>query len=260
MIGEKENTQTCYDISRLTFREVERELSRLPALILPLGGCEPYGESGALGVASACAGSLGMALSDRRRMLLAPTLGYGCSTPYGAFGGCAGVKPRTQTNILCETVRRWRRQGFEAIVLIDALYDNSEAVDLAVQRLKVSDPDLAVVVFSLQRDKRVRAFVGRQVQGKEPGRTEYGLLSLAAFVDPGLVRKIDNSDIARPQPDAERYRTWRKRGADPQQYRKLFPTASASGERNRFDADFGRELFGFILQLLDEAVEPLLQR
>ena len=236
-------------LSRCTFREVEQALSRLPVLILPLGGCEPYGACGSLGAATACAEALATALSEKIDALHAPALAFGCSTAYAAFGGTAGVKPRTMTNILCETIRRWSIQGFRTIIIIDSLFDNSEAVEAALKRLKNTSPGMKIISFPLQHDEQVRAFIGRHVQGKESGRTEYGMLSLAAYIDPSLVRQTGRNDAAAAA-DTYRYGKWRRKGADPEQFRRLFPECSVSGTACRFDPDFGKELFGFIVQRL----------
>lgn len=246
-------------LSHLTFREAEKEIARLPALILPLGGCEPYGERGCLGAASACVEALASAFSEKLQLLCAPALAFGCSTPYGAFGGTAGVKPRTLTNILCETIRQWYRQGFRIMVIVDSLYDNSEAVDLAVRRLKGACPAMNVIYFSLQRNEQVRAFIGQHFRKKEPGRTVSGILSLAAFIDRALVREGADVCSQKEMGDAESSANWRKRGVDPDQYRRLFPDASDGiGGGCGVDADFGRALFGYILQLLTDAVTPFL--
>jgi creatinine amidohydrolase/Fe(II)-dependent formamide hydrolase-like protein len=243
-------------LSRLTFGEAEQEIRRTGALIVPLGGCEPYSSCGSLGAASACAEALASALSATAGIPVAPVLHYGCSTPYGAFGGTAGVKPRTLTNIVCESLRLWYLQGFRKFVLIDALYENSEALDLAAARMKNSNPDSAVMLFSLQRDERIRAFIAGRMAAKEHGRTEYGILSLAAFIDPALVRVAAPAASRVGGADPDRFRVWRKRGADPQQFRKHFPDCSGPAYNGRYDADFGRELFDYILKLMEETVAP----
>ena len=257
MPGLKNTVQSHLNLSHLTFQEVEKEIAGNPALILPLGGCEPYGEYGTLGTVSAVVEALATALSSKLHLLLAPTQAFGCSTPYSAFGGSAGLKARTLTNILCETIRQWYGQGFRAVIIIDGQFDNSEAVDQALRRLKNVKPEMKICAFSLQRDERVRAFIGQHVQGKEYGRTEYGLSSLAAFIDPGLVREPKKNSPLTKAPDPECYTTWRKRGADPEHYRKLFPNASAGNSACRFNVDFGENLFDFILQLLIAAVATL---
>jgi creatinine amidohydrolase/Fe(II)-dependent formamide hydrolase-like protein len=245
------------NLSRLTYCEVEQEIKRLPVLIVPLGGCEPWGRFGTFGVASACAEALANALSEKMRVLCAPMLGLGCSTPFMSFGGTAGVKPRTLTNSICETVRMWFFQGFTTIVAIDALSENSEAFELAKSRLKTSHPDHAVVLFSLQKDARVRAFIAGHTPGQELGRTEYGMLSMAAWIDPGLVRETEKENVLAIKTDAGRFRQWHKRGADPEQFRKLFPDGSSSNIAAGFSADFGRVLFEYILKLLEENAASL---
>ena len=250
-------------LSHLTCSEVEHEVARFPALLVPLGGCEPWARCGALGVASACAEAVAETLSSRNRILLAPTLPYGCSTSYGAFEGSSGLKPRTFENLLCETIRLWRGQGFRLFIIVDGLFDNFAAVEGAVRRLRKDTPKASIEYFSLQRNERIRAFMNTRFPGKEPGRAESGMLSLAAFIDPTLVRAHDSLSGAHGKsrqapPDGETFRRWKKRGGDPQQFRKLFPAASTCEQPGRYDADFGRELFGFILRLIEESIAPFL--
>jgi creatinine amidohydrolase/Fe(II)-dependent formamide hydrolase-like protein len=245
-------------LSCLTFLEVEEELSRRPELILPLGGCEPYGPCGCLGTATACAEALAGALAEKLDIMYAPAFAIGCSTAYGAFGGTAAIKPRTLTNSLGEIILRWHVQGFRTLIIIDCLFDNSKAVDEAIRRIKTAKPEMKIISFSLQRDERVRAFIGRHCRGKEPGRTEYGILSLAAHIDPLLVRPAGekNRPAAAATPtDIKRYTAWRKRGADPQEFRKVFPECSASGSAYGFDPVFGKDLFEFIIELLVDSVK-----
>ncbi|MCU0608798.1 MAG: creatininase family protein, partial [Chitinispirillaceae bacterium] len=151
-----------YSLARLTFPEVESMLAHSRTLIVPLGGCEPCGETGCLGIATICAEHLAAALSSSLKIMCAPAIPIGCSTPYMAFGGTAGVSPRTLTNMLCETLRQYFFQGFTKVILIDLLADNSDAVDLALRRLKNSHPACTAMVFAVQRDERVRAFIAKK--------------------------------------------------------------------------------------------------
>ena len=246
-------------ISRLTFPEIEREIARFPALVLPLGGCEPYARFGALGIASAVAESLARELSRRMRILCAPVLPLGCSTPFMSFGGTGGVKPRTFTNTLCESVRMWYFQGVKAVFIIDALADNHTAVDLAVRRLADSHPECSATVYSLQRDERVRAFIAQSKSGMELYRAEYGMLSLAAWIDPALVRNPADGPSKPWNASSGHFRTWRKRGADPELFRKSAPDCSCSEIAAFYHAGFGKELFEFILGLLKETVVRVIQ-
>jgi creatinine amidohydrolase/Fe(II)-dependent formamide hydrolase-like protein len=246
-------------VSRLTFPEIEKEIARLPVIILPLGGCEPYASFGTLGITSAVAESLGQALSRQLSVLCAPGLRLGCSTSFMSFGGTAGVKPRTFANTLCESIRMWYFQGAKAVFVIDALADNHTAVDLAVRRLADSHPECSTTVFSLQRDERVRAFIAQNKPGMELYRAEYGMLSMAAWLDPALVRNPADGPSKPWNATSGHFRTWRKRGADPEQFRKLAPGCSCSEIAAFYHAGFGNELFEFILGLLKETVVQVIQ-
>jgi creatinine amidohydrolase/Fe(II)-dependent formamide hydrolase-like protein len=247
-------------IARLTFSEIELEIARLPALIFPLGGCEPYASFGTLGIASAVAEALARELSRRMNMLVSPTLAFGNSTGFMSFGGTAGVKPRTLTNALCETVRMWYFQGVKTVVIIDALLDNREAVDLARKRLAVSHPGNETVVFALQRDERVLDFIKKSVPGDEAYRAEFAMLSMAAGIDSELVRDADGAAAGKSwNGSPERFKTWRKKGGDPEQFRKIAPDCSCSGAAHAYRAEFGKELFEFIVSLAEETVARVIQ-
>ncbi len=192
-------------------------------------------------------------------MLLAPVLHYGCSTPYSAFGGAAGLKPRTLANALCEILRRLRRQGIGRVVIIDPLFDNGPALEEATARLKKWDRNLLIVTFALQRDARVRAFIGRRCTINEPGRSEFAMLSMASYIDPGLVRTGEAGERKdRPVSKPDLHKKWRRRGADPEQFRALFPDGSTGGEECSPDSAIGRELFEYISAALDETVASLI--
>jgi creatinine amidohydrolase/Fe(II)-dependent formamide hydrolase-like protein len=261
MIAKSGNTASAapHELARYTFSEVEREIKRQPALILPLGGCEPYAQFGALGIASACAQSIAKVLSGRMHILVAPLLSYGCSAPLMAFGGSAGVKPRTLVNFLCEAVRMWYFQGFRLVTVVDGLLENREAVDQAQRRLGRLHPGSEMLCFSLQRDQRIREFCSRHASGTEFYRSEHAMLSMAAWIDPGLVRAVSGHDTFTPLPEMERMRTWRKRGADPQQYRKHAPYGSSSEKAGRYDREFGKSLFDYTVTLLEETVTQALR-
>jgi creatinine amidohydrolase/Fe(II)-dependent formamide hydrolase-like protein len=242
-------------LSHLTFREIEQEIERLTAIIVPLGGCEPWAGFGSLGIAAAVAGALAGELSARTRILMAPVITYGCSTPFASFGGSAGVKPRTMTNMLCETIRMWFFQGFSTVFLIDALMENKEAVDAAVRRLKSSHPHTTIEVFAIQRDEGIRAFAAQlSPPGDELYRSEFGMLSLAAWIDPALVRPPHDQGRTAAGCTREQFKSWRKRGADPEQYRKRTPDCSSSSIAHHYNARAGQSIFEYILGIMEENV------
>jgi creatinine amidohydrolase/Fe(II)-dependent formamide hydrolase-like protein len=247
------------DVTHLTYVEIEREIARLPAIIVPLGGCEPYAQFGALGVTLAVAEAVSRELSQRMNMLVAPTLAFGNSTAFMSFGGSAGIKPRTLTNALCETIRMWFFQGIRTAVIVDALLDNREAVETAQKRLAASHPGNNVIVVALQRDGWIADFLKTALPGSELYRAEFGMLSMAAWIDPGLVRDAKETAQKPLISDVARFKHWRKRGSDPEQFRKFAANCSCSAAAQAYTAEFGKKLFEFIVSLAEETVTRAIQ-
>jgi creatinine amidohydrolase/Fe(II)-dependent formamide hydrolase-like protein len=248
-----------YDISRLTFKEIEQEINRFPALVLPLGGCEPYGSGMPLGLPSRCSEAIALALSCRRRMLMAPALQYGCSTSFSAFGGTTGIKPRTLMNLLCEILRQFSRQGIRFVVIIDPLMDNGPALDEAKRRVTGSDRNLHIILIRLQQDERIVSFVRRRWGFPTGGRNEGVMRALGAFAGLNAAQSQNCGKKAIPTGWEERYRTWRRRGGDPQQLRKLFPEGCTEEAGGADDPEIGREIFEYIGAIIDESLAPLHQ-
>jgi creatinine amidohydrolase/Fe(II)-dependent formamide hydrolase-like protein len=248
----KPQFQSPFDISLLTFPEIEKQIRKNPVLILPLGGCEPFTAFGALGIGTVVVQALAQELSLKTGILVAPPLPYGCSTPYASFSGTAGVKPRTLTNILCETIRMWHFQGMNTILVIDSLAHNGDAVTLAQKRCFCSHPGLTITVYSLEQCDDLRAFIAKETGGEELDRKEFALLSMAAWIDSGLVRPAPEKAFIASDAIRSRFRTWHKRGADPEQLRKFAPGCSCSNSAHRYDPDIGRSLFEYILESLEK--------
>ena len=241
-------------LAELTFREIAAELKRCQGLILPLGGIEPLGEAGISGASAFCSKNIADALSDRCGVMVAPALEYGCSTAYKAFEGSAGLRSRTLSNILLELCGDWIFQGFKRIMLIDFSAYNSEACEIFLKRINAGKH--VAQVFSVHSDRRIRSYITELMPGDEYGRSEFALLSLLAFLLPGFVSESER--LKQKLPEMQVYRSWQKRGRDPQKFRKLFPMGSASQTAFKFDADLGKEIFGYILTVLEKDLKLFL--
>ena len=71
---------------------------------------------------------------------------------------------------------------------------------------------------------------------------EFGLLSMAAYLNPSTVSKII---IQKKKSfcDLMKYKRWKKCGHDPEKFRKLFPDCSTSNFSTQPDKNIGKELF-----------------
>jgi len=168
-----------YRLERLTCLQVKQRINECGAVIVPLGGCEPFGDAGTLGTESVRVLEVAEELSKRCGVLAAPLIPFACSTPFMAFAGAVGVKPRTFVNMLCDILRGYVFQGVNKIFLINAATFNKEPIDEAVRRLAKKYPRVKVVPY--------------------------------------------NINAADSRHNADPYRTWKRRGKDPQKLRSLFP-------------------------------------
>jgi creatinine amidohydrolase/Fe(II)-dependent formamide hydrolase-like protein len=242
-------------LSNLTTAEVGVNIKRSPCLIIPLGGMEPFGKFGSLGISSICADAIAGAISQKFDIAVAPVLQYGCTSSFKSFSGSIGMKPKTFCSLLNSLCKDSFFQGFDKVFIINSVENNKLALDLLAKRFNSLNDK--VVSFSLQSDSIIRKYVSEHVAGIEYGRSEYMMLSMAAFLQPAFVRHFDEK-IEMNLPVLSAYTTWSKRGRDPEKYRKLFSSGSASTIAHEYNAQFGNELFEFILKHIENLYSSFL--
>ncbi len=239
----------------MNFGEISRHIQRCPSLIVPVGSLEPVGLYGGIGLLSCCAEVLAEALSSKLKVLMAPVIHYSCTTAFKSFEGCAGIRERTLINLLTETCRDWIFQGFRNILLINVSSENDDALGSAVKRLNSGAEK--VKFFSLQSDLRITDRLTHYRAIKELGRSEYLILSLAKYLFSDMLRD-GHHDRGHSLPDVKQFQNWKKRGKDPQLFRKMFPLGSTSELIAGVDIEIGRELFDFIIKTLEDEFTPFL--
>ncbi len=242
-------------LNDMNFGEISKHLCRCPSLIVPVGSMEPIGLYAVTGILTRCGEVLAEALSSKLQVLTAPPINYSCTTAFKSFEGCAGIKQRTFINMLTEICRDWIFQGFRRILLLSVSSENDAALEIAMKRLNHNGEK--VKCFSLLSDTRMADQLSRYRVGKELGRSEYLILSLARFLFPELLRDIHQGN-ARRLPEPGEYQTWKKRGKDPQLFRKMFPNGSTSEVAEEQNIETGRDLFGYIMKILEDEYSPFL--
>jgi len=243
---------SAYRLDLLTHSQAQERLAARPAVILPLGGCEPFGAIGRIGIETLCAERISDEVSIRCRTLRAPTLPFGCSTPFISFHGAAGVKPRTMVNLLCEVIHAYILQGVTRVFLISAAPFSKKPAEEAAKRIEAKYGGVKVSVF----DINTIAGTGINVD-----RADAALLAMAAYIDKESVN-ADSAGIntdKRKSVSADQYRAWKKRGADPQKLRKLFPGGLILPPDNDGLTDItperGKELFDRVAGSIQEQIE-----
>ena len=266
------------ELERLTYVQARRFIDERPAIIVPLGGCEPFGGVGALGVESYCAAGIAKELSLRCGVLAAPVIPFGCSTPFIGFAGAAGLKPRTFVNMLCDILHAYIFQGVEKIFLVNAAPFSGEPAAEAAKRLMSAHPRVTVLLFDINTVLRGDVKGGGGDNGcinvKPSGKSQQKdidtgfcldrddalLLSIYAYLRQENFDGIDQ--VVKKNIREEQYRTWKKRGADPQKLRKLFPDGLLLPPdfdiNSAINSERGGENFLRIVELLQKEIDNIL--
>jgi hypothetical protein len=170
---------------------------------------------------------------------------YAHSTWGKAFEGCAAVGRRTLSAFVTGLLGSWIFQGIHYFIVIDGAADNQDGLSEAIKRACAANPVVRCIVLDWQNHPEVRAFISARCPGPEYGPSQFGILSMASFLDKEFTRAPSEKQQPLLATD-EHYRRWRKTGSDPEKFRKLFPSASTSSAARDFDAPFGEELFNTI--------------
>lgn len=234
----------------MTFREVEESIAKKSCVILPLGGLEPVGDFGVLGLVQYVMVAISNCVSERCDMLLAPVLSYGKTSAYRSFGGCIGIKKNIFESVLRGFIDDCVAWGTKRVFILDGTFDSFESVALTINKMskKRKHAQINMHAYNWQREGMIRSFLAKNLEGKELGRSEFGLLSIASYINPSLIKKNDfQNRVSRSIFDRGVYKTWLKRGMDPEKFRKLSSDCRTSDIDQEPDPEFGKKLLEYIV-------------
>lgn len=241
--------RTTLHISALTYPQIEEKISQTPALIIPVGGMEPVGKYGAMGIVNTVTERISIAVSEKCSVLCSPLLSYGHTTPYQAFGGSVGIKRNILESLISGFIKECSLWGIKYFFIINGTYKTHGLFeDVARRFCKNAKNTIFISIFTWQEDSRIRKFIKNYFCGEELGRSEFGLLSMAAFLAPELVPSMRQSNTSCRLPEKSVYQRWMKRGKDPEKFRKLFPHSTTSGISSTIDSKTGKSIFEYIVQ------------
>jgi creatinine amidohydrolase/Fe(II)-dependent formamide hydrolase-like protein len=234
----------------MTFREIRASIDVAAPVVLPVSVMEPVGPLCTVGAASAVCMAVADRLSCGTAAALAPPYLYGCAVPYRSFEGCAGVKRSTLEHAVAGILDSLLLQGFRHAFVVDGTSACDDVLRAAARRTAACRKDRQVHVLSWTADARVRKYIEERCGGPPGPRCELAVMSMAASIDPGLVRTAQSPVRAPRTAGAEKYAEWRKRGSDPERFKKLFPDGVVSDASMPCSpAAFGGELLAFISEL-----------
>lgn len=239
-------------IAGLRYPEIDEYIREGAALLVPLSTTEPYGDMAPLGCSGLVCQAIVRHVAERTGSLCAPPLAYGCAGGLRAFPGTAAVKPRVLANFLIQLLRGWHAQGLRRVCVVDGGWNNGAAVECALSRVAHFD-GFQGFSFSWVRDSRIRSYWAHAVGRSDTARAEHATLSMAAFLAPSLVRP--SKETTGRQAAEQQWPRWRRRGQDPELFRKLYPSAMVSSDAVTPDRGLGERLFAHIVETLVSDIE-----
>jgi len=250
--------RTCLDIDRLTSTEIRDVVAARPCIVVPIASMEPWGSRAAIGASAVCTSALARALSRCEQVLCAPVCMFGHSTPVKAFAGVGALRRSTLEAMMVDLIDSWQFQGIRQFIIVDGGSWNAQAAGDALRRSRIRHPSVRALHVPWQTLPEVRAGSGSVPPGREWARAEFAVVSMASWLDPSMVRTADPSTPAAVLPPPEQLRHWQKRGEDPEQFRRAFPSGSASEIVHLGNAEAGRAIYDAVVALLKSRVRQFL--
>jgi creatinine amidohydrolase len=239
----------------MTSKEIHELLTVTSAIILPLGPTEPCTGYGTMGVSALSCFALANKLSEKKKILLSPLVPFGYSIAYRAFDGCGALSAKTLTALLIDLFKSWVFQHIHTFIIIDGVPDNNSMVKEAEQRIFARYPETKFCILNWHQMSGVRSFIAHDCPGNEYNRSEYGILSMAAYLDGSFVRQPPYQKKCAAVVDQKTYQKWQKTGRDPEKFQKIFPDAQTSSIAHKYNARFGEELFNHISAVFEKTLK-----
>lgn len=119
--GTPEGLASSYDLTRLSWSEVEQVLKDEPRLLFAVGSLEQHGRHLPLGTNVLIADRVVHDVSESAGVLRAPTLEYGVRAPtWRDFPGAAGLRRKTLHRAVNELLAAWEAAGIEELIVVTA--------------------------------------------------------------------------------------------------------------------------------------------
>lgn len=226
-------------------RSAERELSRNPVVIVPIGAMEAHGPHLPLGADQIQAEATAQALAERIGGLVVPALPFGVCAGARRFPGTVSLSMTTLSALVHELLEEIVRMGGRRILVLSG---HAEARHMAALReaadaVQRAHPEAGLVVLS-DYD-----FV-YELRGKESPPTD----GHGGLLESSRVMALAPSLVGTDRPHVvDRRRPFRSGDPTPEEW-----SESVVGDTGPASAELGRRIQAHVLSRLEETVASLL--
>jgi len=176
-------------LADLTWNEVSVYLKEKNVLIVPIGMCEQHSKHLPLNTDILVAEYIANYLSEKNKLLIAPTINYGVGLPCDRFyPGSSSIQYEDLRNVISSLISWWKLQGFKNFFLISAHGDPFHLRALHEVR---EDRVFILEVYDINLD----GILNKQKTAKHAGEVE---TSVMLYLFPEKVRKGEIEDFETP--------------------------------------------------------------
>lgn len=220
----------------MTFDEVEEKVSGNPVLIIPLGGFEPLGNQIPLGLINSITKEVAYRIAIENECISAPVVNFGYTVPFSSFEGVFAVKKNIMESMVRNLVIESSRWGIKKILLLNFTTIPSDFFSQLEKSIKKKLSLEKLSFFDFQNDLSIRKLL--LDNKKNDIRLEKAILSIALCLNLIKADKIESCK----EDKKDEYSKWRRRGRDPELFRKKFPGGTVCTDLNNCSIAEGESL------------------
>src|SRR3982750_854085 len=115
--------------------EIEKQLEKSKAILIPIGSTEQHGPNGLLGTDALCPEIIGKRAGDEGGFLVGPTFNVGQAQHHMGFSGTITLRPSTMIAAMVDWSQSLVRHGFERIYWLNGHGGNIATINAAFSEI-----------------------------------------------------------------------------------------------------------------------------
>lgn len=230
-----------------TWCEVETYLMTRKDIIIPIGSTEQHGPMGLIGTDSICPEVLAVGISERKNVLIAPTIKFGMSQHHLSFPGTIALRPTTMIALIKDVILSLTNHGFTHLFFLNGHGGNIASITTAFSEIYADHsfsqkPSSAHFhLCNWYSGDRVKALTEASFKEAEGAHATPSELSLSFYAHPKAVKKVELS--LEPSSD--------KKFRDCFDFKNKFSDGRMGADSSLASVDIGKELY-------ERAIEDIL--
>ena len=186
----------CYDLTSMTWKEVEESLKTVEFAIIPIGAHEQHGPHMVESCDAVLAEKMAKKLGQRMfpYALVTPTINMGVSQHHLNFPGTISLQPTTLIAILKDVISSLKHHGIEKFLFLNSHGGNQSTLNVASMMLT---KELDVEIYYAKTTASAKKAIQENVTSPLFGHSCEREVSEALYLAPELVRpeKLEKGDI-----------------------------------------------------------------